>query len=485
MRFLYLFLFVFSFASIQAQTQAKKLEASISYASFKTEAQTYVEIYTHIFGNSVSFSPLTDSTTQAKLEFVILFKQGEEIVKFDKFNLLSPIYEKAKDFIDLKRYGLAEGTYQLIVAITDLNLPTNAKEYSTEIKVDFAKEGLQQSDIQLLSSYSKAQSEGPFVKNGISMEPLAYNFYDRHRSSLTFYNEIYGADVAIGEDFMISYKIDQISNKASETVLIGHKRQKAKKVNPLLIQMDISQVPSGNYNLIVEVRDRTKALLSEKSIFFHRSNPMLNIQAEDLADVNLEEEFVAKLSPKQLEYSLRAMTAILPQSDVELVDQMLKNDSIAGQRLYLYSYWIQKSPNNPEFAYKKYIEVANAVDKQFRSGFRYGFETDRGYIYMKYGQPDDIERRDIEPSSPPYEVWVYYDFPKTRQSNVKFIFYNPSLAPGDFQLLHSTAIGELSNPQWQLQLYKNAPNEINGNPIDGTNMLDNFNRNAGKVIRDY
>ena len=133
------------------------------------------------------------------------------------------------------------------------------------------------------------------------------------------------------------------------------------------------------------------------------------------------------------------MTPQLPQSDVELVDFMLKNDSISGQRLYLYSFWVQKNPNNPELPYKKYIEVANAVDKKFKSGFRYGFETDRGFIYMKYGQPDDIETREVEPSSPPYEIWVYYDFPQTMQSNVKFIFYNPHLAPGDYRLLHSTA----------------------------------------------
>ena len=91
-----------------------------------------------------------------------------------------------------------------------------------------------------------------------------------------------------------------------------------------------------------------------------------------------------------------------------------------------------------------------------------------------------------DPSAPPYEIWSYNEFPQTLQNNVKFIFYNPSLAPGDFVLLHSTARGELNNPNWERDLYKNAPNQQDsGNFIDGTGVQDNFNRNAGRFFRDY
>jgi hypothetical protein len=37
---------------------------------------------------------------------------------------------------------------------------------------------------------------------------------------------------------------------------------------------------------------------------------------------------------------------------------------------------------------------------------------------------------------------------------VRFVFYNPDLVTNDFQLLHSNAIGEVSNYQWRLQLRK-------------------------------
>lgn len=466
------------------------LDASVSYATFRSPTQSYIEVYLHIAGRSVTFQPLTDSTYQAGVEVILLFKQGEEIVKFDKYMLNSPVSSRPIDFIDLKRYGLADGKYELVVAIKDAHRPENAKEFKTELEFNYQGTELQQSGLVLLASFQRSDdSSSMFVKSGVQIEPLPYNFYSRHASTLIFYNEVYNADQALGEDFVVSYFIEKLENGESGLAMIGHKRQKPQAIVPLLIQMDITQLPSGNYNLTVEVRNRAKELMSRKKIFFQRSNPFLDQELETLqlaANVNLEEEFVQQLTPEELEYSLRALTPRLPQGDVEMVNTIIRNDSLNAQRLYLFSFWAKESPNNPQFAYQKYMEVARAIDQQFDSGFRHGFETDRGYIYLKYGRPDDIESRDQEPSSPPYEIWTYYEFPRTNQNNVKFIFYNPSLAPDDYQLLHSTAFGELNNPQWQRELYRDVPNEIQGSDyFGGTEMLDNFNRNAGRVFRDY
>ena len=72
---------------------------------------------------------------------------------------------------------------------------------------------------------------------------------------------------------------------------------------------------------------------------------------------------------------------------------------------------------------------------------------------MKYGKPSDVITVEDDSDAPPYEIWSYNDFPQTQQSNVKFLFYNPSLATGQFTLLHSTAKTEVNNPRWEIQLY--------------------------------
>ena len=56
-----------------------------------------------------------------------------------------------------------------------------------------------------------------------------------------------------------------------------------------------------------------------------------------------------------------------------------------------------------------------------------------------------------EPSSYPYEIWQYYKL-GNNQSNKRFVFYSHSELTNNFELLHSDAIGEVSNYRWQMIL---------------------------------
>lgn len=116
---------------------------------------------------------------------------------------------------------------------------------------------------------------------------------------------------------------------------------------------------------------------------------------------------------------------------------------------------------------KNYMAVANAAEKRFSSGFRNGFETDRGRTFLRFGQASDVVHVEDEPGAPPYEIWIYYKFPATGQNNVKFLFYNPSLAGEDYILLHSTARGEIQNPKWE----ENSTEEtLENTPMKTTTM---------------
>ena len=471
------------------QIQASQaLDASISYSNFKSSDNQYIEIFFNIVGETVGFLPLDSGYNQANIEIVILFKQGEEIVKFDKFKLNSPKVYRPRNFIDIKRYALESGEYDLEVSLKDLNKIDNEKSFKTTFEIDFSEKMLYQSDLQLLNSYKKVEgdtAENPFVKNGVYIEPLAFNFYDKNAEYLFFYNEIYNADVAIASDFMVSYFIEKEANNRKETLLIGHKKRQAKATNYILLKMDITTLPSGNYNFIVEVRDRENKLYSTKKVNFQRSNPYFKPDNVELARLDLSKEFVGKFSYEDLDYSIKALVPKVDFSQVEIINNLVKKKDEKGMRHFIFNYWITQNPNNPKIAFDKYMQVVNALDQLYSSGFGYGFETDRGYFYLKYGAPNNVVAVEDDPSAPPYEMWSYNRLESTKQSNVKFVFWNPSLVHNDYQLLHSSARGEYNNPRWKVELYNNAPGEQIGNPIDGTNMQDNFNRNAGRNFDDF
>jgi hypothetical protein len=89
-----------------------------------------------------------------------------------------------------------------------------------------------------------------------------------------------------------------------------------------------------------------------------------------------------------------------------------------------------------------------------------GYATDRGRVYLQYGPPNIISDETQDPSAYPYQIWHYYRLVDQRnheipqeQSNRKFVFYAKESATNNYILLHSDAIGELSQPQWQAMLH--------------------------------
>lgn len=465
------------------------IDASVSYATFGSPSGSYVEIYLYIVGSTVTFqeAPADSSQLSSKVEVVILFQQGEEIIKFDKFFLNSPPTAEPVDFLDLKRYGLKDGEYTLSVSVSDVLAEGNARSFSQRISLSYPKGELAQSDIELLEDARMDESENPLCKNGVYMQPLPFNFYHKNTSRLIFYTEVYHADQAIADDFMIRYTVDwMLGNDRSKTMVLGHKRLKPEGVQPVLIQRDISKLPSGNYKLTVEVRNRNNELLSAKTIPFQRSNPYLDITDSGITDDDIRDAFVQVLSEDELDYSIRALEAIVLQTETEILNAVTKGSDVAAQRRYLFTFWARKNPNDPKKAYDEYMNVVRAVDDKYADGFGHGFQSDRGYTYLRYGQPDDIVRVDNDPTAPPYEIWVYYDFPRTQQVNVKFLFYNPNLAANQYELLHSNARGELNNPQWRQELYRLSPSQQTGpNAAEPTGVQDNWLRHADRFFTDF
>lgn len=488
MRYSYSLLLAFccwSFSSLAA------LDASLSYARFQNETGAYLELYTHLAGSTLNWVPFSpgDSLTRAQVDFTILIQQGDALVMGDRFVLNSPVATKKQDFVDLKRYSLAPGDYELFISIVDVADTTNQTSFKTTVTIKGWPLTIAQSDIALLANVDKEVAEdNPFARHGLLMEPLPYNFYGRGANKLAFYHEVYGTNLSIDEKVLLLTKIEKIENGKATPIKAVNKVYSTQRLIPHLGQVDISELPTGNYLLAVEVRSAANELVSRQELSFQRANPLLveKQREELLANVNLENEFVGQLDLDTLKYCLLALLPLMPQNDIESVNLMVRNKNVEALRMYLFSYWAQKTPANPAAGYEEFMQVARSVDKTFNSGFRYGFESDRGYTYMKYGQPNDINRIETDPSAPPYEIWSYDVIEQTNQHNRRFIFYNPSLAGEDFILLHSDVTGEVNNPQWELMLYKNAPgNQQPGDYIDGTQMQDNMGRQARRIFTDY
>jgi GWxTD domain-containing protein len=461
-------------------------DVSVACAAFKSGESNYVEIYLNFVGSKLEQEQVDSIRARAHVEVTIYLKLKDSTIHTEKYRLKSPAALDPINFIDQKRYALRNGHYDIVVEVVDLVDSAKAKsQIRSWVNVDFDKLSLRQSDIELLAAYQQDSSKNhPLVKNGYFLEPLPFSYYDRRYKYLSFYSEIYNSDKGLGDEFLFSYAIVNAKDAENEkNVIIGHKKRKGEVFIANLIQIDIGELPSGNYKLVTSIRNRANDLLDQKEIFFQRSNPDLDLskKAQNMDTDALMEEFVGKMEPEQLRFSLKAIAMMVKDADVSRLNVVLEKKDTMAQRRFLYQYWFGQNHQMPENAHDQYMYVARQVDKLYKSGFGYGFETDRGIIYMKYGRPTDIITVENEMNAPPYEIWVYNAIESKEQTNVKFLFYNPDLSANGYRLLHSSCRGELSNPRWQFELYRNTQSL----PNNGLDIMgENQNQRAVKLFNE-
>lgn len=456
------------------------LEADVSVTRFQTPDKSYIELFIYILGSSVK----VDSLKSASVNVTYFISEQGNIIAGDRYNLLSGGEDVIADFMDLRRHFLNAGQYTITVELHDNNDSTNSIILSKNVTIASQTTALAQSDIQLLGHVTPSSDDGVWVKSGMRVTPLPYSWYRASWDNLYFYQELYHTDKTPGTDFFIRYTIAP-DDKRDHVLVQGYKRMKPKMVNTVVQPIDIKGLSSGNYVLQVGVYDQAKTLLSSTEATFMRSNPAADKQWVENAGSYFETSFTHQMTDDSVRYALKAIAPKVSQAQVPVLNYLLEKGMPDNQRRFLHQYWLETKPLSPELAYIEYMKLAVAVDEQYHSAFGYGFETDRGHILLKYGFPNDIISVEDEPSAPPYEIWFYNDFPVTSQSDVRFLFYNPSLAGGDYKLLHSTAIGEVQNSRWQMMLYSDALSEPEaGDFINASDVRSNVHRRAVEYFTD-
>lgn len=476
--------------SLSAQS-GHQLQISTDVLQFRESDSSYVEIQNYITGSSLSFTMSSDSQWTSAVDILLYFTQDSQMVLYDHFILHSPpSREPGKDFLDIRRYRLPPGDYALHLEAFSIHDPADTLLFDQPVEIRATGSSWELSDAMLLRSALPASKDHPLARNGYALEPLPFRFYPRTADMLLFYQEIYCLDRGVvGSPAHFGYYLETGPVEAPQRIMQAiSKKRKSRSLDPMLIQMDISGLPSGNYRLICELRDSTLSLKASTKVAFQRSNPGVDIGTapKDSSTEAGQEIFLPDLDESALNYALRATAPRVWDSEVEMLNLIIRNPDLRAKRFFLHRFFSRENQANPSKAYEEYIAIARVIDKEFLSGFGFGFESDRGFAIMKYGRPNDIIDVEDEPHAPPYQIWLYNEFPYTGQRNVKFLFYNPSLAPGNYVLLHSTARNEKRNPRWEIELYsKLGPNEIEGNNYqDATGVRDQYYRRARQFFED-
>jgi GWxTD domain-containing protein len=448
-------------------------DISMEVYRFRSESTAYIEVSLYVAGSSL----VADSIGKAPygIDYVILIKDElNNIIAGNKYQLSRAGYP-AQDIFDVKRFTLPPGKYTIDLEANDLTDALNQLTVTQLVEIPLLNDSASLSDIQLLSTIqNQPEGSSPFHKSGLYLEPLPFRLYYPALNQLCLYLEAYHSDKLEGQPY-IQYTIKPIVGDIPRP-MVSYKKVKKEVVSANVFQLDITPLITGTYTLEAALFDGNRQLKEQTTVSFSRLNPTGDSVFLETAALDVDMGFANSITDDTLDYVLKAMAPIVSSLENEVINSLVRKGSPKAKRYFIHKYWMTQSGKLAGPAFESYMRIAKVVDYTYQSGFGYGFETDRGWVFLKYGKPNDVIEVEDEPSAPPYEIWFYNTFPATHQTNVRFLFYNPSLTRNGHELLHSTARGEVNNARWEVELYKDATLETPG--VNETEMGDNVHRNA-------
>ncbi len=449
---------VLLFILIGFQTYTQSPEIYFMNANFNSPTSPYLETYLSFIGNSVVFVENENGNFQSEFEITVFFQKNDEIRMADKYFFKSPeISDTSKskpNFIDQQRYSLSNGIYNVKLSINDINSGKPEITFMDFIEIGYNSEDLQFSDIQLIEQAVLSESESITTKNNYNMIPYISNFYPQNMNSLMFYVEIYNSDKSIEDDFILRYYIEKFETGLEIDNISRFRRFSPGSINPFIGELNIESLASGNYNLILEIRDRENKLLKSKEFFFQRSS--ITEKSEDdikrLSDFEFKNVFPGTInSEDSLRKYISSLRPIANSHEVFFIDHQMNISSKESLQNYFYNFWLARNPANPNRSWMIYKEQVDFVNASYTTFISKGYQTDRGRVYLQYGTPGSVYISKHEPSAYPYEIWHYTEIANER--NKRFVFYNPSFGQEDYTLLHSELTGEIKNPNWERMLH--------------------------------
>jgi GWxTD domain-containing protein len=433
----------------------------------------YIETHLSVNGNSMKMAPISNTHAQGKLGVVLTFEKDNTIITFSKYDLSSPSFahHETKTFYDLQRIEIDTGLLNLEMTLSDLNgdlMQVDTANIQLQVP-DISKDSIHLVNLELIQSMTRDSSQSVLQKAGFEIIPKLLKYYPENEDVLRFYSECYFPQLSENETkpIVIRYYIKPEGRTTQMIGMNAPKRINTSKVLPIIGSINIAALPSGNYELRLEIINQAQQIIAATGTKIFRNNPKAMLTVVGDPNRLIKESFIGSInSYDTLKNYIDCLWPIAGADEKEVIEHTFSdaNSNITKMQLFFYNFWYARNSLAPSESWVKYRTEVNRVNKSYGSNFRKGYDSDRGIVYLKYGPPNSATK-ESEPSAYPYEIWFYQKIGNV--ANKRFVFYNPTLIADDYVLLHSDMLGETRNPNWLTEIYRRAEGDAYGSPNTG------------------
>ncbi|MFQ5601650.1 MAG: GWxTD domain-containing protein [bacterium] len=378
-----------------------------------------LDIYIRITYDELQFIKTEDASFRADYEVTIdIFdSKGKSI---DGKNLqdnvitadIGEINSPLKSSMNKVSFDLAPGKYQIVLELQDLEtLKSTHQEQSVELR-KFSSVEISASDILYLDYLTK------FDSGDFKFSPKVSGI--KHEDSKLFaYFEIY--NVPKSDSIHVQYDIVNQEDKVVETSEFWRESQGAITKNFMEIASD--NLPHGKYLTKIKVTNHDQVSEVERAFTWHW---------EALPE-----------SMNDLDEAIESLIYIATEKEIS----KLKKKTQAEKHAAFIEFWKKYDPTpgttENELRQEYYKRIKYAKDN-FYGMRRAGWKTDMGWVYVKLGEPDTIDRNPYNQGSVSFsgrtikavEIWNYYKY------NRRLIFID-EIGFGEYRLENPDVLYEI------------------------------------------
>jgi GWxTD domain-containing protein len=281
--------------------------------------------------------------------------------------------------------------------------------------------------------------------------PNPNQFFGNNINPLHYYVEIYGLKSNLpGSKVILSEKVEDLSGKTifQTSSELGQDYDVLYETG----KFNIDSLESGTYFLKFSIRDseNNELATNEKKFFIY--NTPKNMPGDEISEENdyLKSEYMT-FNEQQINDEFEKAVYIRTDEETRNFESLKTLDT---KRKFMYEFWRKrdKTPYTIQNEYKSdYFKRITAANQKFKQSFKDGWKTDRGRIFMKYGEPNDIEFYEFQADIRGYQIWHY----ETIEGGTICVFAEANFdGSGIYELVHSTIRGELQHENWKAYIKK-------------------------------
>jgi hypothetical protein len=336
----------------------------------------YIEIYMQFVSSSLKYEG-KETGLQGKIAIRLNVSQKDSTYFSDLYLLESPLMKDSivEDFYDVVRFAIVPGTFKLKVELSDvLNEKSKAIMAESDLIVKDLSQDVTLSDLEIAEFAKKSESTNNFTKSGFYILPRLTNYYPSELSKIPVYFEVYNSNQLSDSVFILKQTVKNVETSKELFDYEYYSKHVKSTVVPIIRGVDIANLPSGKYELIYTILDRTKNELFAQSYTFERTNMLdQNLNMENLV---LDPAFQNSITDDSLDFYLESLIPISKQNEILNIISSLKTKNKEIARKHIQAFWVKTNATNPYESWISYKQQVLFVQKLYSNNFQDGYESD-------------------------------------------------------------------------------------------------------------